>query len=96
MVVTALSENYVVVFRDSVNGGDVTKDGTGQDTAFVCLTDTLSNIIYFDSTGTSGSNYIYVITDTATKILGVTTDDFNDFGPAGPGECWVWGLVLYR
>ncbi len=84
-----LSDNYVVVYRDSVEGGTVSSNGS--DSAFVCL-NMPGTVLSFDSAGTSGPNFAYVITDTATKILGFSASDSIDFSTAGVGTCWVWGL----
>ncbi|MEO1449572.1 MAG: hypothetical protein AAFV07_08570, partial [Bacteroidota bacterium] len=89
-----LSDNFVVVFRDSVDGGTVT-DLAGNDTAYYCISGaggTGSSVIEFASQNASGTNFTYVVTDAAGTILGVPPANTVDFGPAGPGECWVWGL----
>ena len=85
-----LSENYVVVFRDSVNAGVVTT-ALGADTVLACA-NAGSGMIDFAVTGNSDAPFAYVITDSATKILGINTTGTIDFTGAGPGECWVWGL----
>ncbi|MEL7533777.1 MAG: T9SS type A sorting domain-containing protein, partial [Bacteroidota bacterium] len=86
-----LSSNYVVVYRDSIEGGMVQSE-QGSDTLLVCYSGGTSLVYAFDSTGTVGANFSYVVTDTAGNILGIPPADMVDFGGAGPGECWVWGL----
>ncbi|MDW3651240.1 MAG: T9SS type A sorting domain-containing protein [Bacteroidia bacterium] len=87
-----LSDNFVVVLRDSmeIDGGMVLAQ-SGVDTVEVCI-DGSAQLVRFDSTGTSGANFQYVVTDASGKILGLPPGDQVDFGPAGVGECWVWGL----
>lgn len=85
-----LSDNFVVIFRDSVDGGTVSSP-LG-DTVSVCINDPSSAVLSFDSTGTFGPNFAYVVTDNAGNILGLPPGDMVDFSGAGIGECWVWGL----
>ncbi|MEM7654978.1 MAG: hypothetical protein AAF399_02520, partial [Bacteroidota bacterium] len=85
-----LSDNFIVVFRDTTSGGMVSTSN-GEDSATVCLgagPTTLS----FDSTMAVGPNFAYVVTDLAGTILGLPPGDMVNFGPAGPGTCLVWGL----
>ncbi|MEM7660431.1 MAG: T9SS type A sorting domain-containing protein, partial [Bacteroidota bacterium] len=88
-----LSDNFVVIFRDSVDGGMVAEVG-GVDTVNVCLADTTSGsgIVRFESSAAAGPNFAYVVTDTEGVILGLPPGNSVDFAPAGVGECWVWGL----
>ncbi|MEO1382615.1 MAG: T9SS type A sorting domain-containing protein, partial [Bacteroidota bacterium] len=86
-----LSDNFLVVFRDSVSGGDMITDAMGNDTVQVCL-DGMPQVVSFDSVGAVGPNFAYVVTDNNGTILGLPPGDMVNFQPAGPGECWVWGL----
>ncbi|MEO1448192.1 MAG: T9SS type A sorting domain-containing protein [Bacteroidota bacterium] len=86
----ALSTNFVTVYRDTPRV-DMVLTEAGEDTVRLCL-ETGESVVSFDSAGTSNSQFAYVITDVDTKILGINTSGTVDFGPAGPGECWVWGL----
>ncbi|MEL6853357.1 MAG: hypothetical protein AAFP92_32905, partial [Bacteroidota bacterium] len=87
-----LSDNFIVVLRDDVDGGMVQSE-LGADTLTVCYNDpNQSTVFAFDSTGTAGPNFTYVVTDAAGTILGVPPADMVNFAGAGPGECWVWGL----
>ncbi len=88
----ALSENFVTVNRDTPNGGVVTTED-GENEVYICPGDGNPDIVMFDSTGVSGENYTYVITDTNNVILSIPPGDMNDFDPAGPGICRVWGLA---
>ncbi|MEL6846835.1 MAG: hypothetical protein AAFP02_26825, partial [Bacteroidota bacterium] len=84
-----LSDNFVVIFRDSVNGGMVSTQ-MGADTVNICLGGT-PEVMRFDSTMTAGANFQYVVTDNQGTILGLPPGDMVDFSGAGTGECWVWG-----
>lgn len=84
-----LSSNFVTVRRDTVGAGTVMTEA-GEDTTQVCLNAT--PVVRFDSMGAASTNYLYVVTDTATRILGVSATGEVDFSGAGTGECWVWGL----
>jgi len=85
-----LSDNFVVIFRDEVDGGMVYTAG-GMDTVNVCINGQ-SRVIPFASNNATGANFRYVVTDAQGTILGLPPANMVDFGPAGPGECWVWGL----
>jgi hypothetical protein len=84
-----LSGDYVVVNRETATAGTVMTE-SGMDTVEVCLND--NSVMRFDSMGSSALPYLYVITDPATRILGVSTDGEVDFAGSGLGQCWVWGL----
>ncbi len=86
-----LSENFVVVVRDTAEGGMVSAEN-GQDTIFTCADDGIEDVFRFDSTGTSSANFAYVVTDDQNLILGLPPGDMVDFEPAGEGICRVWGL----
>ncbi|MEL6674206.1 MAG: T9SS type A sorting domain-containing protein, partial [Bacteroidota bacterium] len=88
-----LSDNFIVVLREDVDGGAVKSESGGPQDLYVCYNDPNAPTVFaFDSLGTSGPNYAYVVTDTAGTILGLPPGDMVDFAGAGPGECWVWGL----
>ena len=86
-----LSSNYVVVYRDSVNGGMVTTP-SGQDTVYQCRSGIGggTGMVNVDSTGTFGPNFTYVVTDNQGTILGIPPGDVVDVTGAPLGECWVW------
>jgi hypothetical protein len=87
-----LSDNVITVYRDIPEGGMVmTEDSLTE--VKVCIDDGIADIIKFDSTGTSNSQYTYVITDNDNVILAVPGMDMADFDGAGAGICRVWGLA---
>jgi hypothetical protein len=85
-----LSSNYVVIYRDEVDGGMVHTAG-GMDTVNVCINGQ-SRVIPFASANAVGTNFRYVVTDNQGTILGLPPGNMVDFGLAGAGECWVWGV----
>ncbi|MEO0897665.1 MAG: hypothetical protein AAFY71_14770, partial [Bacteroidota bacterium] len=87
-----LSDNFITVIREEVDGGMVQSE-LGPDTLSVCYNDpTAPTVFKFDSTGASGGNFTYVVTDDQANILGVPPADMVNFAGAGPGICYVWGL----
>ena len=75
-------------------GGDLSfASNPSMDTTYACL-DGNADMVDFDSSGTSGANYAYLITDVEDTILAVkSASDMHDFEPAYPGECHVFGLA---
>ncbi|GJM31200.1 MAG: hypothetical protein DHS20C18_02010 [Saprospiraceae bacterium] len=86
-----LSNNYITVTRGVIDGGAVITEDS-MTVAYTCPGDSLADIIYFDSIGVVGPNFIYVVTDTNNVILNVSSVDSIDFEGAGVGICRVWGL----
>ena len=87
-----LSDNFITVFRDSVEGGSVTTED-GMTEVYTCPGDGVADIIRFDSAGVSGPSFTYVITDDANVILGLPGMDMADLDDAGAGTCRIWGLA---
>jgi len=63
---------------------------TGLETVTTCV-DGQPDVISFDNTSSSTEDYSYLITDVNDTILGVPPGNSQDFDPAGPGECHVYG-----
>ena len=87
-----LSDNFITVNREEVNGGMVSTED-GETEVYTCPGDGIADIIMFDSTNVVGPNFTYVITDENTVILGVPGMDMADLEGAGVGTCLVWGLA---
>jgi hypothetical protein len=87
-----LSDNYISVVREEVDGGRVYQEETEDTIVYTCVGDEMADYIKFDSTTMANANYTYVITDDQNNILGLPPVDSNDFEPAGIGVCRVWGL----
>ncbi len=86
-----LSSNFVTINRDVPNGGTVATI-TGETSISIIAGDGMDDIIEFESTGTSNSNFTYVITDDQNNILGIPPANAQNFEGAGVGVCRVWGL----
>ncbi len=88
-----LSDNFVNVIRQRPEGGTVSLTGGGTSIT-LCPGDELSDVLSFDSTGTFGSGFTYIITDADNMILAIPGGDSADLAPAGIGVCRVWGLAF--
>ncbi len=86
-----LSDNFIEVIRDVPDGGMVETDG-GLTEVSITTGDGAADIINFTSSGASNSLFTYIITDDENKILSIPLAGSQDFDPAGPGVCRVWGL----
>ncbi|HMQ48737.1 MAG TPA: T9SS type A sorting domain-containing protein [Saprospiraceae bacterium] len=87
-----LSDNFVTVVRELPEGGMVAMPN-GNTIRYTCPGDGVADVVSFDSTGTSGGAYAYVITDENNVILAFPTGDSFDFDDAPAGICRVWGLA---
>ena len=73
------------------DGGSVsTVDGSTS--VYTCPGDGLADSLNFSVAGNVGTNFSFVITDTAGVILGLPAGDGANFEGAGEGTCLVWGL----
>ena len=88
---SAVSANYISLVNDKFEGGTVSTED-GETTIALVTGDGIEDLIAFDSSGTSGISYTYVITDENNAILSIPSGDSQDFEGAGPGICRVWGL----
>ena len=86
-----LSDNYITVTRNSVDGGSVSMP-SGATYRQVCSQDGTPDVVMFVNTSTSTANYAYAITDVNNNILMTTTDTQFDFDPAPTGTCRIWGF----
>jgi hypothetical protein len=88
-----LSDNFVTVRREAVEGGTVAMPN-GNTLRYICPGDGNPDIVSFDSTGSSTDSYAYVITDENGIILDFPTGDSFDFDAAPAGTCLIWGLAF--
>lgn len=88
----ALSDNFIVVVRESVDGGMVMTE-SGETQVFLCPGNGIPDTIRFDSSGVGAGQYAYIITDTNNVVLSLPASDFADFEGAAPGISRVWGLA---
>ncbi|MCB0598230.1 MAG: hypothetical protein H6557_32485 [Lewinellaceae bacterium] len=87
----ALSDNFITVNRESVDGGTVSTE-SGETDLTLCVGDGVADSIRFDSTAAGSAAFAYVVTDTNNVILSLPAGDVIDFDSAGTGICRVWGL----
>lgn len=87
-----LSVNYITVIRSEAEGGTVVTE-SGDTVITVCISDSLADVVFFDSMGVSNTLFTYVVTDTLNVILDLPSGDFVNFDSAGVGVCRVWGLA---
>lgn len=87
----ALSDNFVTVTRTMATTGTISlEDGATE--ALVCPGDAVPDILRFDSTGTSLTNFNYLVTDTNNVVLQLAFTDAINFENFPAGVCRVWGL----
>ena len=86
-----LSENYISIIRDNPEGGTV-ETIDGETSVTVTAGDGIDDVIFFQHSGNSNSNFTYVVTDDNNNILGIPPGNSQNFEGAGPGICRVWGL----
>lgn len=88
-----LSSNFITIIREIPNGGIVSLEN-GDSSVFICSNSTDSQVVRFDSSGTSRGDYIYVITDSNNVIRnGIAGDEFDFSFLSPPGVYRVWGLA---
>ncbi len=86
-----LSENFITVRRESVEGGMVAAE-SGMDPIIVCP-DGTPNTISFETTGTSTGIYDYVITTDELSIVALVGGNAYDFDVLEEGTYYAWGLA---
>ena len=74
------------------NFGGVVNLDSGEQSATVCVGDSIANVLFFENTG-SGVMYHYIVTDEDNIIIGLPGDNMVDFEGAGVGVCRVWGIA---
>ncbi len=89
----SLSQNFIEIIRETPKGGGVSLEN-GETNVLLCANDNISDILQFDSTGTSRGSYIYVITDENNVIRNGILGDKFDFSFLPPGTYRVWGLAF--
>ncbi len=95
-----LSDNFVTVIVDSVNGGFISvnfatpRDTIVGDTITVCPTDTIEDVFDFSNNSTGNQNYAYLVTSTSNLILAEFTDTSRiSFEGTDIGTYRVWGVA---
>ena len=81
--------NSIQINKRSIAAGNITLTDGSTETG-VCLQDNLPDVVDFVSSGSTGMNGAYVVTDDAGNILVPDAGSSFDFAPAGPGVCRVY------
>ncbi len=88
----SLSQNYITIHTDTVDGGTVSTN-KGKDTVEV-LIDNLADQIEFSTTSvTSPENYRYIITDASDTIVNPNPGSSQNFNPYDQGKLHVYGVA---
>ncbi len=86
-----LSENFVLIRKETVNGGRV-QTLLGQTSLEFCGGDGFpDNVVYFSNTQALG-DYVFLITDANNVVLVVNPLNTIDFENFGSGVFRIWGL----
>ncbi len=83
--------NGEIISRVENIGGTVSLEN-GDQSALICVGDSIANNLTFINTGSS-SMYSYIVTDSDNVILGLPGGDMVDFEDAGIGVCRLWGIA---
>lgn len=86
-----LSENYIEIIRDIPEGGSVFTLG-GETEIDLCVGNGNEDIVYFDYTTFSASDYVLLVTDAAGNLIEIPADLEVDFENNAPGTCLVSGV----
>lgn len=85
-----ISQNAIRVIRETPEAGRITTVA-GETEVYACI-DGMPDVWGFVPTGESAANFVLVITDGNDNILMFNTKGYQDFDPAGIGNCRVYGL----
>lgn len=87
-----LSDNFIPVALQDVNGGEISIAGGGNQA--LCVGDGDADVVSFSAAGGSGASYIWVVTDAdGEQVLAVSTSNDIDFEGFASGSVLVWGLA---
>ncbi len=84
-----LSDNYIDIIRDLPEGGSVT---TSSKTDILLCIGAVSGVRHFETTSTSNSAYVYLVTSEDNVIIHIADSDEIDFNMFDPGVYRIWGL----
>jgi len=79
------------VTRQDATTGTISTEA-GETEIMACPGDAIPDFVRFDSTGTTLTNFNYLITDANNVVLRVAFTDRIDFENLPIGVCRVWGL----
>ena len=86
-----LSDNYIEVIRNSVDGGQVAMP-SGEVVTNLCTGDGVADVVNFTNNSSSTADYAYVVTDGNNNILAINVGTSFDFDIAPAGVCRVFGF----
>ncbi|NUO02059.1 MAG: T9SS type A sorting domain-containing protein, partial [Saprospiraceae bacterium] len=84
-----LSDNYIDVIRDLPEGGSVS---TGGETDVLLCIGAENGVLNFETTSSSISGYVYLVTTEDNTIVQVSNSEDIDFNELDPGVYHIWGL----
>lgn len=86
-----VSGNYISLVNEKFAGGTVSTED-GETEISIVSGDGIEDVITFDSTGTSGISYAYILTDELNAVQEVLAGDSVDLEGSEEGFSRVWGL----
>ncbi|MEZ4686202.1 MAG: hypothetical protein R3B47_09085 [Bacteroidia bacterium] len=86
-----LSQNNMVITLNSADAGRVYTTA-GDSVVSICI-DGVSDLTFFTNTGTSNTNYTYIVTTPSEMILVALSGDNIDFEVSGLGTYRVYGVA---
>lgn len=82
-----LSDNFITVIREDVDGGSVLSNGSERVSATAS-----SPIVSYQTTTTSNAAYAYFVLDINQRIAAITFDQQIDFSTLGGSTYYVYGM----
>lgn len=87
-----LSNNFIPVTLQDVNGGEISIAGGGNQA--LCVGDGDADVVSFSAAGATGASFVWVVTDTdGEEVLAVSNSSSIDFEGYASGSVLVWGLA---
>ncbi|MFK8163428.1 MAG: T9SS type A sorting domain-containing protein [Lewinella sp.] len=88
---SALSDNFITVIRQDATTGPISTEA-GETEILACPGDAFPDLFRFDSTGTTLTNFNYLVTDANNVVAFVAFTHQIDFEQLPVGVCRVYGL----
>ncbi len=86
-----LSENFITVTRELLRGGTVATL-EGETELLICPQDGNPDVVTLETTGNTGSNTRYLVTDVENVVIFVVNGNTVNFDNAQPGTCRIWSV----
>ncbi|MCB0572026.1 MAG: T9SS type A sorting domain-containing protein [Phaeodactylibacter sp.] len=87
-----LSGNYITVIKEQPEGGSVLTE-SGQADIYFCTSGGPADVVRMDSSGTSNTAYVYLVTDSSNIITSVAQSDEIALSAYATGQYRIWGLA---